>query len=244
MADTLIAGTVDDWFVENREDREPDGLFHPSSLSSCGRQAMYEATSTPKTDERQPRNDRILWLGTVIHERVQEAIADLPDFQAEVKVDVPELGLSGSADGIWRIQHHDDPLLYEYELLEFKSESFFKRKKRKGLPSANHQKQARLYMMGLNRMGMNVVRARVVYFLRDDLAAEEHVLDRDLDLEAAYTAELENLMMLKSYGLLPARLGDKNPNRWLCDYCDFRTRCWEQDSATRRFDDVRSNPPG
>jgi hypothetical protein len=238
LAERVIAPVVDDWFLENREDRESDGFFHPSSLSQCLRQAMYEATATEKTDLRAVRSDRIVWLGNVVHDRVQEALRDLPGWQEEIPVEIPYLMLKGAADGMWApnyVLDEEDPY---WELVEFKTEGIFKRKRREkneGVSPA-HEKQVRLYMMALNMMGWDVPSARVVYLVRDDLDIQEYVLDRDADLEARYTDELENMKMLKAAGMLPPRLGPSSPMLWVCDYCPWKTRCWDLDSDMRRYD--------
>ena len=117
-----LSAAVDKWFLDNVEDRPPDGMLHPSSMSGCWRQAVYEARGTEPSNTKDVRNYRIMWFGSRIHEVLQQALEGLPGFASEVEVAPPGWPVKGSADAIYIISGNsyyitDD----DYELLEFKS---------------------------------------------------------------------------------------------------------------------------
>lgn len=228
-----IAPLLDQWFIDTREEREPDGLLHPSSMSGCWRQAVYEAQGVEPSDVKDVRNYRIMWFGTELHELLQEALRDLPAFESEIKVEPEGWPFAGSADGMYVVG--DGP---EYELLEFKSISPFALKK-KDMPRTHHVEQARMYAWGLNKHGIRVEWVRIVYVSRDDMAMREFVLERDTDWEADFEDRLrmsQSLFLGEGKTSLPPRLDEDSPEAWLCKYCSFRTRCYDQDEDTRRVD--------
>lgn len=230
-----IAKVFDQYVLDNVEDRESDGLLHPSSMSGCWRQAVYEAQAVAPTDGKEVRNYRIMRLGTIIHGELQASLEGLPGFRAEVEVAPQGWPVIGHADGIYVIGQTPDRSLHE--LLEFKSISPFAFKK--PLPKPGHVRQARAYCWGLNKMGTEVVSIRIVYLSRDDMAIREFVLDRDLDWEKDFEDQLlvsQSIYLKPGSTWLPPRLEPKSEDAWLCDYCQFRTRCWNRDEDARRVD--------
>lgn len=234
---SLIQPILDKHFLALKEEREPDGFFHPSSLTGCARQAVYERTGTPKTDATDVRNVRIMARGTDMHEEIQGLmLQEFPGFLAEVPV---EYGLvRGSCDGL--LPMGDGVTLAEsltapvYELQEFKSISPIAKKFKGSLPKPEHVMQARIYAWGLENTGYLIDGIRISYFDRDDWSVQEYEVQPWTDEEAlVFENQLDDLEWHAQEGSLPER---KEQGYWLCRYCSFRTRCWEQDGDYERHD--------
>lgn len=229
-----LSSAVDQWFLDNVEPRPPDGKLHPSSMSGCWRQAVYEARGTEPTNAKAARNYRIMWFGSRIHEVLQQALKGLPGFASEVEVAPDGWPFAGSADGIY-IREFDANAdsSDDWELLEFKSIAPYMLKS-KDLPQDHHKKQARMYMWGLNKQGTSVAQARIVYVSRNDMEMREFVLERDLKWEEEFEQDLDisrHLYLKEGQTMLPPRLDINAPEGWLCKYCQFQTKCWEVDDA-------------
>lgn len=246
-----VESVLDAHILRTESVREADGKWHPSSLFSCERQALYEVRGTDPSDLRENKSRRILRLGTTVHEIVQRALIEDAHALAvynEVSVDIPALNVTGHCDTL--IQHGEN----DWELLEFKS--IGSRGMQYGdLPKPEHEEQARTYAYGLRHVGGVVPgpmvafadnedivipplgdalnRLRLVYFSRDDLRAMEYVLPVDVDWEDEFVHRMARLERFRqSPDALPPRLplGKNGKRNWLCaGYCQFRSRCWDQD---------------
>lgn len=201
------------------------GEWHPSGLVDCARKAVYSYTGTPPSDVKDMRSIRIMNQGTNIHEWVQALVTVAePDFLPEVKVD--HAGLKGSCDGLLPV---GDGF---YEVQEYKSISPNALRYMKGA-KPEHIKQARIYHRCLRAMGYLLTDTiRIVYVNRDDHSVTEYEVDAWLDVEwYEFLAEIADLEDHVHEGTLPDRmpLDPKGKKYWLCNYCEFATRCWEED---------------
>lgn len=220
--------------------REPDGFFHPSSMTGCDRLAVYEKTGTPKSDEKSIRNIRIMANGTRMHAEIQGLVQDAyPGFLTEVEVDFA--GIRGSCDGLLPIADgvpdtdHFADLQPVYELQEFKSISPQGKRFLKGSPKPEHEYQARIYYWALERQGYLLSGIRITYFDRDDWSVQEFEVEPwTPEQVAGFEALLSDLEAHAEEGTLPGRM-DKD--YWLCRFCEYRTRCWEQDGVDTREGD-------
>lgn len=235
MSEPVIGPILDKWFEDTREEREPDGKIHPSSMSGCWRQAIYEANGVAPSDKKDVRNYRIMWFGTAIHELVQEALErTLSAVDIEVGVEVPLFPFAGSADAVVFVEKNNEEW---HELLEFKTINVNQLRKKGFGPKPEHVEQARMYAWALNLSGWAVESIRICYFARDDMAYREFVIDPP---SPEWIAEFEDKLRVSERlylgddkTLLPPRLP---AGSWLCNYCVYRTRCWDQDDDNRRLD--------
>jgi len=223
-------------------------MWHPSSISTCLRQALYAFRGVPVSDPSPLRNRRVLRVGHLLHEFVQAAIAADPTvatFYAEVKIKSDTLNVTGSTDGLLE---YDDGT---WELLEFKTISS------RGfdygdLPKAEHVLQIVPYMKVLREEGGQATdrgyapvtipplahklrQARIIYVSKDDLRIGEHIVFYTPGKDAELMERLTTLDHHQAAGTLPDRLPDtidKKGNRkrhWLCaGYCSYRSLCWDE----------------
>lgn len=230
-----VASSLDRYVAAIETPREPDGLWHPSSLGGCDRKALYELLGVAKTNPPDARTRRVFRVGHLMHEFVQTAIAADPAvlvFYPEVRLDAPDLRVTGHADGLIK---HDDG---SWEVLEFKTIS--SRAFQYGdLPKADHVGQLALYMKVLREyggrfleaailpLGDTLTRGRVVYVSKDDLRISEHPVTWSAAKDEEITAKLDRLEYHREAGTLPERLPMNGSKRhYLCGYCPFQDHCW------------------
>lgn len=234
-----VTDAVDRYVASQEKPRVPDGTWHPSAIFGCLRQATYAARSTPESDPKQPRDKRVLRIGHIFHEFVQEAIAKYPGVTAycELDIAIPVLKVTGSLDVL--VEFEDG----RYELIELKtinSKAFAYH----DLPKEDHVKQVSAYMMALREVGAadqfisplhdDLQRARIVYISKDDLRIEEFTVIHSESREVEIAERIAVLESHRAAGTLPDRLPDtvdsktgKPRHDWRCGYCVWATTCWE-----------------
>lgn len=169
------AKALDDYLALIEEPREPDGMYHPSSMHFCLRKTLYEVRAEEQTNPADAESKRRFKIGHMIHELVQASISfssDVRAFYAEFAVSVPELRVKGHGDGL--IEFEDDT----YWILEVKSIRATGFKFVRTAPKSEHKKQAGTYAA--------VARTRGVY-VNDDTAGGQaftNTTDPRIDLPA------------------------------------------------------------
>lgn len=213
------------------KERQPDGMWHPSSLStSCLRQAVYVFRGVPKSDPVEQPTKRVFRIGHILHQFAQDAVMGevgntIKAFYSEVEIDIPELNITGSVDGV--LEMSDGTWL----VLEFKST------KKSGLAfglKAEHVVQVACYLHALREhgspareippLGDKLTGAIVAYIEKEALEIREY--------EVAWTDELREELVARAAALASYETGTALPERvkrtkFPCGYCNYRTLCWE-----------------
>lgn len=120
-------------------------------MFGCARKAIYELRGVPHSDPRTARSRRILFVGSRWHEIVQAAVegADLDEVYTEVRIDIPELNITGHADQLVRRGDHWE--MEEYKSISSRGFTFLK-----GAPKPEHVEQAMIYLWALRTKGTYV----------------------------------------------------------------------------------------
>ena len=234
-----LGQVLTDYVVKRHEERDGDYKLHPSGESTCFRQAMYASRGTPRTDPADPRSKRIMFLGTSIHELVQAAAAEAAEaagLTVETEVEVDYGILTGSSDLL--VQDGDTWTVHEIKSISTAGFRYVQR-----APKPEHVRQAGWYVMGLSRQQpkRTVDGAVITYFDRNDMRSVAHEVDYSMEDFQAYEErmlEAEEIYLPIESTMLPPRPPETETKRgfWLCDYCPWRTRCYTQDTRTRRID--------
>lgn len=228
----LVETALNAWAWARYDDRLPDGMWHPSSISSrCVRRSIYEQRDTPRSDKREDRSVRTLEVGKALHTLVQEAIQQHPGVRAyyhEVTVfddnaDVPgSLPTTGNSDDLLVFLLDGDEV---FEVEEYKSKSanlMRSAKQLEALPEEDHIFQIKTYMRALRRHGasledgqyippekfVNLMAGRITYISKDDLKIKEYPIQYNPEVDDA--AIDDRIAELEAYrrdpGSLPPRL--------------------------------------
>lgn len=225
--DTLIGDAVSEWIEKENPEREPDGKYHPSSVSSpCVRSAILQKRMIPQTNPPGATTKRIFMLGKIIHRMVQDAVAE----SGKVDLVIPEIQLGdedveGSADIL--IHRTDDDT---YELIEIKSIKAIA--VRYGLPKDEHVVQAGIYADYLRNsggrtddgqeilpLGEALTRVRFVYVIKETMEMKEQVLP----VWTAIARARQRLDYVRSF---EDKEVDELPivveGQWYRNYCSYR----------------------
>lgn len=230
-------------------EREPDGHWHPSSISGCPRQALYGFRGVKATNPRDDRSKRILRVGHLLHEFVQAAILADPEveiFYPEISLHDQALNIVGHADGLMRLKDGS------WLLLEFKTINSMAFKYR-DLPKPEHVTQVTAYMKAVRDfgcvytlpdgtigniapLGEKLRSARIVYVSKDDMRVEECAFFYSDDKEAALVERVNFLELHRVNDTYPDRLplvADKKngglKRDWQCGYCPWQDLCWKKE---------------
>jgi len=243
-----VAQALNEYIRSTSKPRQPDGMWHPSGLYGCDRKTIYEVRGTAPTDDRDDRSYRILEVGQIMHDFIQGALKHSNTYVAqawdEVKINAPDIKLVGSVDML--VQHHDK----SYEVLEFKTINSYAFKSKEH-PKEEHSGQVQAHRHGLRYyggivnegtpqehaiepLGSDLTRARIIYVSKDDMMMEEYPVEWTAEGDADLISRINRLESHQSSGTLPERLKPevkkgKLQRNWLCGYCQFQTKCWDED---------------
>jgi hypothetical protein len=254
----LVTDAYDRYVEEQNEDRVPDGFWHPSSISSrCARKSIYTIRGTKRSDGRTAQSTRTLYLGKVIHTELQTAVSRSPwvshayhetaIFDDNDSLTVPTVG---SGDTVAIFPDGD----VEVEEYKSKSSNMMRSKKQiEELPEPEHLIQVKTYIRAIRRGGFtdeagvhhvavpDLTMGRIIYYGKDtsqiveclvqyNPEVDDQILDARLKWLEAYRADGEalppRLPMVVKHPKGKAALTDFD---WLCRFCDWNFRCWEED---------------
>jgi hypothetical protein len=249
----FVAEMLDDYIESVTDDREPDGKYHPSSMFVCDRKAIYEVRGTEPSEKPDLKAKRRFYIGHRLHESLQRTMESHPGvttFYPEFEIDVPDYNLYGHGDGL---------VLYEGEWWLLEVKSIKKAGVRMGLPKEMHVQQAIAYWWAVTHFGFKVdpmpgvtldsgekmvmpplgetlKGILMVYVEKEDLNVYEYVIEANPDeWNAMMQDKIATLDLYRDDPeALPPRLPrDPKTGRkhWMCGYCPFATKCWNEDPA-------------
>lgn len=255
----FVTQAFDQWVDARYSDRAPDGMWHPSSVSSrCPRKSIYTIRGTPTSDQREAQSKRVLEYGKEIHRLFQRVVKDHPAVAAAYS-EVAIFDENGDhLNTPPTVGDTDDIVFYtdgDVEVQEYKSKSSNMMRSKTQideLPEGEHVIQIKTYMRAISRSGFTtqdgvshppvpVRMGRITYLGKDTAQIVEcpvvydpEVDDPVLDARLAYLEAFR-----KDPDSLPPRLPlvTKHPKGkkaytdydWLCKVCPWYYRCWNED---------------
>lgn len=250
FTDSLILELVE--AAANEEPRDHEFRLHFSGAGSCTRKTAYKVAGIEADDPMDPAGLWVTWLGTLIHEKLQEAIQRrYEDSQVEVRSVIPNLA-SGYVDAIVSI----DGVLYAYELKTVGGFGFgkaiglsnYKRESPEG-PRRSAVVQGALNALALGcqhvvvgYIGMEAIsvqRAEAVGLGQFDRILAEWHIPEDVwrPMAEAEVKRWEQIVKWVDDGQLPPRYCPDDDGEikildpeakkapWQCKYCSHRPRC-------------------
>jgi hypothetical protein len=210
--------------LAKREPRPSRQKWRGSLLGGCIRAHWYETNGVPETEPFDDKLYGVFKVGNELGEAIVELLKKSDQFDivdAEVPVEVPDWEFAGNIDAV--VEWKDG----KRSILEFKTESSFARKYRKGEPKREHMIQSSSYAAALDYLGTPVDDVRVVYIEKDSFAIDEYIIPKEWQYRARRT-----LRVLQYYGdRKPPRIPDewakssKGELKYPCTYCRWKTEC-------------------
>ena len=232
-----VVDAVDEYVDLLNEDREGDGLWHPSEIWGCSRRAIYTARRTPQSNPHGGATRRRFRIGHILHRFVSDALATSPDVASYY----PEFRIEAATE-----EGHGD-VLVELEdgtfiVVEVKStkEAHPKLDDRHSRQVAHYAVHARTRGVWtdvgdrIEPLGDRLIGALVAYIGKDALDVTEYWLPYDVTWEARLAARLEELEQLRAAPGLPPRQTDgKSRKSRACFGCPWLDTCWGGDLSAR-----------
>lgn len=200
------------------------GVFHPSQLlTQCKRYMCYDLLNTPPSDKVVSRGisgplQRTFDVGTWYHVYIQNILYQLGLLeQAEVPIENPDRFITGSADGLFKIEVFGEKVVLEIKTM---NDMFYKRAIFK--PFKKHEFQASIYAREIGAK-------KVLYLYINKNTSEMKDFLRPIDTEQLKDADaIMDLVIdaVKSKTILPRECSDK-----FCEnaiLCPFASLCFKK----------------
>lgn len=192
-------------------------VFSPSSIGTlypCDAKLAYGYLGAPKDARQDTRKLRIMQNGSYVHHRIQDYLARAfgDKFRPEVPVEIPELYISGTCDGILEYNGR--------RVVEIKSinDSGFRKLKS---PHAEHVTQVTCYMKGAGASS-----AIFIYENKDTQEWTTFLSHFNDELWAVIEKQITGIINLIAEGGFP--LWNRG---FYCKDCDFRVTCQENSNG-------------
>src|SRR3990167_4184673 len=214
-----IQKLINDSLKETKE-RKQQTSWHPSSLGSCLTGAYLARSGAKRDEEFDDRTLRVFKVGNMMEQWLVDTIESTgAKFKKQVRIELPELDVTGYADLVMETPNGDLP----YEIKSKNSKSFWWMEKKKQGANRQHMMQLWIYLKFLNRP-----EGRLIYLSKDDLAILEYpVFLDDKKLEEEVMGELKILNEAWKCQLPPEPIKDEKD--WKVVYCGYHKQCLKQE---------------
>ncbi len=236
-----IESAYNDYLVHLESKRErTKNKFHASSAGSCFRKQMYNYFDFPQS-VKDNRSYRLLRLGTIIHEDIENAIMYSQNsiegrVYIENEVEIPELNLVGTYDLGQFIK--DDNGHTTFNLYDIKSSAMYtwqkmfgQIKNRKPGTDNNYKMQLATYALAINeKLSPDKMNMYLVWYKKNDSHLKEVLVSPDwIEKAIEYWTELNSI--LEDCGesfeedLIPEYWDGVPFKEWECSYCPYYDLC-------------------
>jgi len=212
--------------------KDHKGWFSASSAGSCYRKMMYR-TMDLEVNSMDIKSNRLLRLGTVLHNDFEEAINKFKNhtditykIYTEHRIEIPELNVVGHLD--IGIVNEEDGKIKIYDLKScgaWKWRMKFGRKPDKN-PSINYELQIGTYGIGLGReYDILDIDLSLLWYNKDTSAMrEEQVHSMWMEEAFEYWTDLNEVVEAtsKPEELIPGQSPNVPIYNWECKYCEFK----------------------
>ena len=207
------------------QDRDIDGMFHPSSVGGCRRRLSYALVRELPKHRIPTKLRRTFQHGHSIHEMLQSWMhtafnADIGEYVCSFKDEVSITGTScalehniaGSADGLITLTRGDDVIRVVYEAKSASNSSW----SGVGSPMPKHITQANIYATCLEASHI-----LFDYYNKDKDVHKYFLVERDEDKWISTVGEFNAVLSRLNEG----ELMDREPNSFECRTCQYYHVC-------------------
>ena len=236
----------------NRKERYEgnEGWYHASGAGFCSRKLYYESVEQVEpTNSPNKRSMRIMGLGTVIHNEIQDALIYynniynntnnkdinkdyiakdiLHNFHTEGEIALPEYNVRGFYDVVMeeKSEYGDNNHIRLYDIKTIGNFGYRQKfsKKYVGEPSRNHYMQLATYGLAVQKKFGALDSMDLIYYNKDDSRMKK----QNVPLEYLTKAKLywKNINEEHKRGLPSFNLGTSPTQNWMCGYCSFLDHC-------------------
>jgi|TARA_Y100000310_G_scaffold87472_1_gene84308 CRISPR/Cas system-associated exonuclease Cas4 (RecB family) len=211
-----------------------EGWFRASSAGQCYRKQFYELSGAEK-DQIDSRPQRVMRLGTIVHEDIGCAITtgyintEKSYVDLEERIEIPDLRIVGHPD----IVQIENDIAYLYDIKTMHSFAWKRRfghaKNRDPKPSRNYELQLGTYAIGVRiKYDISKINAYIMWYKKDDSSIKINPIDVEKWMRRAelYWEELiEMTSELTIEDLVPGQMIGVPFQNWECRYCSYKGTC-------------------
>ena len=242
-----LTAALDAQVDADEEERQPDGMWHPSSMWLCPRQAIYNIREAEVTNPPDKVSRRRFRIGHLLHEYAQGALLRLPGVAwvlPEFPVVLPGLAVDGHGDALVGMESGD---VWLVEIKTTKAAAL-----KKGL-NEHHLNQAKTYAVAarlygvpayeghaeMDALGERLKGIIVIYLEKGDLLTAEYVTEYDPAWEKEVFDRVEYLEQYRhdAGSLPPCYTQEAKGNEWLRRYCPYGPEGCKAEAVEPRLDD-------
>ena len=233
---------------ENRAERYKgnEQWYHASAIGLCSRRLYYESIEKVKpTNKADKRSMRIMRLGTVVHEDMQEALSIYTNiynniytnkkkkliiekkknninFHIEKEITLPTLNVRGFYDMVAEVET-EGVFLYDIKTIGSYPWKIKFGKNAKAEPNNNHFLQLGTYGLAVKEHFGQLDGMYMLYYNKDSSRLKQVVVPMTyLGMAESYWI---NINKEHQEGLPQFNLGTSPYKAWVCDYCQFKDHC-------------------
>lgn len=176
----------------------------------CPRRLGHRIIGTPKVNT--DIDPLASWLGTAAHKQLEDYLKTLPDWEAEIAVELPAYGITGTVDAY----HKPSRTAYDWK---FPGDGANKRARRGG-PSEQYMVQIHAYALALSLTGRPVDLIGIGFVPRTGRLADAHLwglVEPDESVVEAALRRYESITALAT----PATVGLLPTADAFCDWCPW-----------------------
>ena len=224
-------------FLEKKSKERPPNneKFHASGSGSCYRKQFYSYYDFP-SDKKDDKSLRVLDLGTIVHERIQESLKseNIDGIHIEDDIDIPSLNLVGKYD-VGLLTDDNDFYLWDIKTAAaYKWTTMFGRKANRVAGSSdNYKLQLGTYALGIKqKYKPNKITMYLLWYNKNTSMMREQLIAPEWVAKAyEYWANVNDI--LEKYGknfedsevLMPGISPGSPFQDWECRYCQFNSIC-------------------
>jgi len=211
------------------------GWFSASSAGSCYRKQLHKARGDSRTDLK-PRNMRLLRLGTIVHNDIEQAVNDYIEVTkpehlkvlVEHRVELEDLNVLGHLDLCTYVEQ--DGQISNVEVWDYKTCGSYKWRLKYGRNAINkidkrYAMQVSTYAMGMcNDLSVSTATLGLLWYNKDTSSLrKEFIPDVWMDEAFEYWTELQEISD-EANEPEDLEVGDVGVpfENWECRYCDYQ----------------------
>lgn len=210
---------IDNHLARESTHKKAIGKYYPSEIGGCIRKTWYSYKNPKPTEAKLAR---IFHTGDMLHEFVVDVIiseknpeVELLEAEFPIKIEEKDFLISGRIDSIILVKLNNEKVLVEVKSCKY-------------LPKEHkeeHEAQLQLYMHATQ-----IHEGIILYIQKDNLESKSFSIKYD---EKKIEKIIERFKILDSSlkkGEIPEAEAKHNEEKsWMCDYCPWKTECWERD---------------
>jgi len=224
---------------ENLRERDKE-VFHASSAGSCLRKQMYSYYDFPQ-DAKDRKSYRLLRLGTIVHEDIENAIAHYEDVNSggnehvfiEDKIELKELNVVGTYDVGQMDEEENSFKLWDIKTAAvYKWTTVFGRKENRKINAAkNYKLQLGTYALGINqKYKVSKIEMYLIWYRKNDSLLKEQLvspewIEKALEYWVTVNETLEDVHEHFEEELKPGYHLGVPYEDWECKYCSYNSIC-------------------